>query len=217
MAQQPTEYGVSLDTIKESYGASSFNTALARYIIHLKHPQLSQRQVRNAAEDFHIPFHKVSVFHRIKFISHDPFSINPSADIVVNSIHSEPSCLYKYGKVIPAQFDTAIIKWKMEGVGGIKGEIFYIKLQFFEQALTLLSDYCMGQVHCIFSLPAIGVKSWFSNKPPLHILHMLNGSHRSQGFTQVIIIGFIRYSGIVLMVFNRLVLSQWSLSSRVFT
>jgi hypothetical protein len=132
MSQQPTEYGVSLDTIKESYGASSFNTGLARCIIHLKHPEFSQRQVTNAAEDFHIPFHKVSVFHHIKFISHDPFSTNPSADIVVDSIHSEPPGLDKYGKVIPARFDTAIIKRKMEGVGGIKGKIFYIKLQYFE-------------------------------------------------------------------------------------
>ena len=128
MSQQPTKYGVSLDIIKASYGASSFNTALARYIIHLKHPEFSQRQVRNAAEDFHIPFHKVSVFHHIKFISHDPFSSNPSADIVVDSIHSEPPGLDNYGKVIPARFDTAIIKRKMEGVAGIKGKIFYIKL-----------------------------------------------------------------------------------------
>jgi len=65
------------------------------------------------------------VFHHIKFISHDPFSIDPSADIVVNSIHSKLSWLDKYGKVVPPQFDTAIIKQKMEGVGGIKGEIFY--------------------------------------------------------------------------------------------
>ena len=42
MSQQPTKYGVGLDTIKESYRASSFNTALARYIIHLKHPEFSQ-------------------------------------------------------------------------------------------------------------------------------------------------------------------------------
>ncbi|KIK00485.1 hypothetical protein K443DRAFT_122789 [Laccaria amethystina LaAM-08-1] len=102
MSQRHTEYGVSLDTIKESYRASCFNTVLARYIIHLKHPEFPQRQVTNAAEDFHIPFHKVSVFHRIKFISHDPFSTNPSADIVVDSIHSEPPGLDKYGKVIPA-------------------------------------------------------------------------------------------------------------------
>jgi hypothetical protein len=30
----------------------------------------------------------------------------------------------------------------------------------------LFLDYCVGQVHCIFSLPVVGVKAWFSNKPP---------------------------------------------------
>ena len=50
----------------------------------------------------------------------------------------------------------------MEGVGG---KIFYIKL--LQQAkLMLFADYCVGQVCCIFSIPSVGVKSWFSNKPP---------------------------------------------------
>ena len=30
----------------------------------------------------------------------------------------------------------------------------------------LFLDYCVGQIRCIFSLPSVGVKSWFSHKPP---------------------------------------------------
>jgi len=106
--------------ISEKYRASFFKPALARFIIHLQHPEFNRRQVNAATETFHFPFQKLSVFHHIKFVSHDPFSLDPLADIVVDSIHSEPPQLDKYGKVIPAWFDTAIIKRRMDGTRGIQ-------------------------------------------------------------------------------------------------
>ncbi|KAF8952951.1 hypothetical protein BDZ97DRAFT_1992200 [Flammula alnicola] len=146
---RPSVYGVSLETIKTSYGASQFEAALSRLVVHVQHPQFSRRQVELAASDLHIPFRKLSVFHRLKFISHDPFSVDPLAEIVMDSIHCEPSRHDKNGQVIPGRFDTAVINHKNGGKTGVKG-------------------YCIGQIRCVFTLPSSAVHAWFgSRKSPL--------------------------------------------------
>ena len=101
---------MTLEDIKVHYGAIDFNGALAHYVIHCHNPGFSWHQVENAAANFYIPFHKLSVFHHIKFLFQDPFSIDPSANIVVDSIHCEASQSNKHGTYIPGRFDTAIIK-----------------------------------------------------------------------------------------------------------
>ena len=119
MSARPSVYGVSLEDIKVHYGATDFEGALARYIIHHLNPGFSRLQVENAVTGFYIPFHKVSVFHHIKYISQDPFSINPS---VVDSIHCQASRSDKYGNYIPGRFDMAIIKIENGGpTPGVKG------------------------------------------------------------------------------------------------
>jgi hypothetical protein len=118
---RPSVYGVSLEDIEADYGAIDFKGALARFVIHRQHPEFSQRQVENVAAGFYIPFHKISVFCRIKFISHDPYGLDPSADIVVDSIHCEASRFNKYGTYIPGRSDTAIIKIENGRRAGVKG------------------------------------------------------------------------------------------------
>ena len=61
----------------------------------------SRRQVEDVAARLYIPFHKISVFHHIKFISQDPYSLDPYLDIVVDSIHCEPSRSDRHGSYIP--------------------------------------------------------------------------------------------------------------------
>lgn len=78
-------------------------------------------QVENTVANFNIPFHKVSVYHCIKFIHQDPFSTNPTADVVIDSIHCKPACLDQYGNQIPGQFDTVIIRVENGGWAGLKG------------------------------------------------------------------------------------------------
>jgi hypothetical protein len=124
MAVRPTVYGVSLADVKALYGALHFEAALSRFVIHLQFPQLPRRQVELRASQLHIPFQKLSIFHRIKYISHDPFSAHPLADIVVDSIHCEPARRDKYNKIIPGRFDTAVVNYKNGGKTGVKGQEF---------------------------------------------------------------------------------------------
>ncbi len=116
IGNRPSVYGVSLKDIKVHYRTIDFIGALARYVIHCHNSGFSWHQVENAAADFYIPFHKLSVFHRIKFLSQDPFSTDPSANIVVDSIHCEASQSNKHGTYLPGQFDTAIIKIESGGL-----------------------------------------------------------------------------------------------------
>ena len=121
MALHPTVYGVPITQIEDKYGATHFRAALSRFVVHVQNPEYSRRQVERAAIHLHIPFQKLPVYHRIKFISHDPFCSDPSADIVVDSIHAEPSWSDKNGNTVAGRFDTAVINHKNGGMLGVKG------------------------------------------------------------------------------------------------
>ncbi|KAF9522133.1 hypothetical protein CPB83DRAFT_872088 [Crepidotus variabilis] len=154
MATSPLVYGVSFEEIETKYGATDFKGALSRFVIHSQRPELTKRQVEDAAASLHLPFYKVSVFHRIKFISHDPYSINPSASIVVDSIHCEPTRFNRYNNRIPGRFDTAMVNIANGGRVGVKG-------------------YCVGQIHCVFVLPSKVQKEWFPGQsPPSHLAYV---------------------------------------------
>jgi len=94
MAKHPTNYGVPID------------------ITQYQHPDYSKAQVEATSESLHIPFSKISVFHRIKFFSYDSYSLNPLDEIVADSIHIDPTHSDKYNKVVPGRFDTAIIQFR---------------------------------------------------------------------------------------------------------
>jgi hypothetical protein len=112
MAKHPTHYGVPIDIICSKYGATHFIPALSRFITQYQHPDYSKAQVEAASESIHIPFSKISVFHRLKFFSYDAHSLNPLDEIVVDSIHVDPAHHDKYDKVVPGRFDTAIIQFR---------------------------------------------------------------------------------------------------------
>ena len=123
MSTRPSVYGVSLEDIETRYGALDFKRALSRYVVYCQHPEFSRRQVEDAAAHLYLPFHKISVFHRIKFISKDLYSLDSSAHMVVDSIHCEPSSRHDY---IPGRFDTALINIKDGCQAGVKGTLFRV-------------------------------------------------------------------------------------------
>ena len=121
MALRPSAYGVTVERIVDQYGAVDFVAALSHFVIHVQHPEYSRIDVERAAATLHLPLTKLPVFHRIKFVTQDPFSLNLSADIVVDAIHCEPSRCDKYGYAVPGRFDTAVINHPGGGRAGVKG------------------------------------------------------------------------------------------------
>jgi hypothetical protein len=77
-------------------------------------------QVEAASLSIHIPFQKLSVYHHIKFVSSDPYSIN-SLQTMVDSIHAQLAGLDKYGKGVPGQFDIELITYNGAGICGVSG------------------------------------------------------------------------------------------------
>ena len=123
MAKHPTHRGVPIDDIREKYGATDFIPALSRFIIQYQNPDYSKAQVQTLSDSFHVPFSKISVFHRIKYFSYDPYSLNPLDEIVTDSIHVDPSHFDKYGKEVPGRFDTAIIQIREARDLDMKGKL----------------------------------------------------------------------------------------------
>ncbi|KAF8808923.1 hypothetical protein BYT27DRAFT_7222737 [Phlegmacium glaucopus] len=107
--QHPTHCAVPLDDIHNKYSTMHFILALSRFIAQYQNPEYSKAQVETASHSTHIPFHKLSVFHHVKFVSYDIYALNPLDEVVVDSIHINPVHLDKYWKVVPGRFNTAII------------------------------------------------------------------------------------------------------------
>jgi hypothetical protein len=64
-----------------------FIPALSYFVAQYQHPEYLKAQVEAASTSVHIPFSKISVFHWLKFISYDVYSLNPLNKTVVDSIH----------------------------------------------------------------------------------------------------------------------------------
>jgi len=129
MAKHPTHRGVPIEVICTKYGATQFIPALSWFIAQYQHPEYSKAQVKVASDHIHIPFSKVSVFHRVKFVSYDVYSLHPLDESVVDSIHVDPVHFDKYRKIVPGRFDTAIIQVKDSRSDlGLKGTVFDIRL-----------------------------------------------------------------------------------------
>ncbi|EDR06040.1 uncharacterized protein LACBIDRAFT_329283 [Laccaria bicolor S238N-H82] len=112
MAKHPTHQGVPIDVICTKYGATQFIPALSCFVAQYQHPEYLKAQVEAASTSIHIPFSKISVFHHLKFISYDVYSLNPLDKIVVDSIHTDPVHFDKYRNVVPGRFDTAVVRVK---------------------------------------------------------------------------------------------------------
>ena len=135
MAKHPTHRGVPIEVICTKYGATQFIPALSRFVAQYQHPEYSKAQVEDASTSIHIPFSKISVFHRLKFVSYDVYSLNPLDEIVVDSIHTDPAHFDKYGNVVPGRFDTIVVRVKDSDGGtnlNLKGSMFSCSFLWFK-------------------------------------------------------------------------------------
>jgi hypothetical protein len=102
LPRYPSKYGVSLDSLTDNYGTSHFADGLADFVIKFNNPQLTTRQVQNAASDLLIPFQRCSVFHCLKLRDHN--------NQVKDTVHAQPEHKNKEGCNVPGRFDTVLVK-----------------------------------------------------------------------------------------------------------
>jgi hypothetical protein len=101
MTKHPSRYSVPLSDIINNYGATYFRDAFATYWAQLcSKPDARPRDVQQAADDYILPFQKVSAFHKIKFFHADPEGYTGSSE-VQDAIHAQPARQDRCNKEIP--------------------------------------------------------------------------------------------------------------------
>ncbi|KAJ7826003.1 hypothetical protein B0H14DRAFT_3088530 [Mycena olivaceomarginata] len=153
MTKFPSAYGVKLSDLTDNYRAEYFRDAFARFVIGFQNPDFSKHQVEAAAADYFLPFHSVSVYHKIKFWNEDPLGRENAGD-TLDVVHIQPSYTNKHGRRIGGRFDTVMAN---DGTGehmGIKG-------------------YRVGHVRAVFSLSECVLNVVFTGpKPAKHLAYM---------------------------------------------
>ncbi|KAI0685649.1 hypothetical protein BC835DRAFT_1455506 [Cytidiella melzeri] len=142
LAKRPSVMGVTVEGVVADYGARFFKAALARFIALTNQPEITRTQLERAVWDIHLPFRKVRVWHRIKFLQEDPCTRKLKT---VDSIHAQPSRTNSQKKLIPGRFDTALVNDGSGGLTGIKG-------------------YHVGRVRLVFSLPPAARRLLFTHE-----------------------------------------------------
>ena len=137
-----------------------FIPALSCFTSQYQNPEYSKAQVKTASHSIHIPFNKLSVFHRIKFVSYNLYALNLLDEVIVDSIHVDPVHLNKYQKVVPGHFDTAIINVASGNDSGVQGVSCQVSM-IFKSQLSILIGLSVGQIQCIFTLLSTAVGLWF--------------------------------------------------------
>jgi hypothetical protein len=92
---------------------------LARFIALANNPALTRVQLEGNLHNIQILFHKVHIWHRIKFLREDPVSRNTTT---ADSIHVQPSTTDNRGHSVPCRFDTALVNDGTGGDTGVEGK-----------------------------------------------------------------------------------------------
>lgn len=109
MTRYPSVNRVGYDDLALKYGAIDFQDALGDFIAAYKSTAGSAATVRTRGAETLIPFRTVPVYHKVKFVADDQQGSNNEPDIV-DAIHSRPEQMDSQGRVIPARFDTVLIR-----------------------------------------------------------------------------------------------------------
>lgn len=167
MPQHPTLKSVSFQTLVNDYRAMIFQDALADFIVHVNYPGVSLATLRNHACNTLIPFHKVSVFHRIKFTASQ---ISDKLEIV-DSVQVHPAQTNTHGQIIPKRFNTVLVSGEEYGIHPNKGK----PVQINEDLTDCYSGDQIAQVWVVFKIPDYVINRVFPSgdvTPPKHLAYV---------------------------------------------
>lgn len=115
MTRHPSVRALKISDISSKYAATFFRDALARYIVHENHPNLSLHEVERASAGVFLPFSKIPVYHRIKVWIKDVFGLGTHLNDYKDIIHVQPARQDKHGTNLPARFDTILVRHPNHG------------------------------------------------------------------------------------------------------
>ncbi|KAG1733538.1 hypothetical protein EDB19DRAFT_1830919 [Suillus lakei] len=149
MTKHPSAKSVSLEKLTTDYGTTHFQDALAHYIAQQSQGNdpapLHGHALDVLAHDIHFPFHRLPVFHKVKWCLVDAHG-HGNARITLDSVYAKPQC--KFGsRLIARQSDTALVR-----LGANSKD---------------LREFHVGQVRVIFTLPPKSIPLLFP--PTIHL------------------------------------------------
>ncbi|KAK7439988.1 hypothetical protein VKT23_017241 [Stygiomarasmius scandens] len=166
MAKHPSVRGIPVSSLVQDYGATHFIDAIQRFVAQYQTPdrRWTRTTLEKAATYTHLPFRKVSVFHRVKFTENDRYSIRAGhptcSKSTVDSIHCQPARRDNRNKMVPGRFDTALISTSDN-------------LDTSKAGLTGLR---VGQVRCVFEIAESALRMMFDERdvprPPKHLCYV---------------------------------------------
>ncbi|KAF8661336.1 hypothetical protein AX16_001431 [Volvariella volvacea WC 439] len=159
MSKHPSVYSVPLLYLKARYGAVHFLPALSRYLVLLNQPSMTRLRLEQEIEALRYPTVKFPVWHRIKFIKTDSFSLETSTD---DSIHAQPSQHDRKGRPVPARLDTVLVRIASGATDNARGE---------GPARSNAHLFRVAQVRAVFTVP-VSVQESILN-PGVHVPRFL--------------------------------------------
>ncbi|KAG2078736.1 hypothetical protein BDR04DRAFT_1124421 [Suillus decipiens] len=133
LAKHPSVKQVTFASLADQYGATHFQAAIARFVVHIMQPDLTARQAEDAAYHVILPFQSVAVFYKVQYSTVDDAGmLNP---VTIDAIHVRPAQHDHYNRRVPARFNTALVNLGNGRKLGVEG-------------------YHVAQVRMVFSLSA---------------------------------------------------------------
>ncbi|KAJ7750298.1 hypothetical protein B0H16DRAFT_1843487 [Mycena metata] len=131
MTLHPTRESVPFDKLIQDYGAQFFRDALARFVVSTNHPEYSARQIETYSANLAMPFRRVPVYHKIKWVTeHLP-------DATIDSVHATPVTKNTRGKPVPGRFDTVLVNLGTGKETGVDGYRVGQVQQIFNAGITV--------------------------------------------------------------------------------
>ncbi|KAG2338131.1 hypothetical protein BDR05DRAFT_978271 [Suillus weaverae] len=149
MTKHPSTKSVSLEKLATDYGATHFRDALARFIAQQSQGNdpvpLDSQALDVLAHDIHFPFHRLPVFHKVKWCSVDAHG-HGDAHVTLESVHAKPQRNVG-ARLIARLSDTALVRVGMNSKD--------------------LRDFRVGQVRVMFTFPPKSIPLLFP--PTVHL------------------------------------------------
>ena len=108
VTRYPSHKALSFARIEERYGATNFQTALKRFILQFKHPDLSSRELESFTSTYNLPFRSVSVWNKVKFWNQDALKRRDAPE-TMDVVHAHPAYRDTQGRIAAGRFDTALV------------------------------------------------------------------------------------------------------------
>ena len=171
MTQNPTLKSVSFQSLASDYGATLFQDALADFIAHINNPGVSTAALRDRSHNTLIPFCEVPVFHKIKFTA----SQNSNGSEVVDSVQVHPTQTNPRGRIIPARFDTILVREGQYTMHPNKGKLILSLIHAAEDLTNYYPGDQIAQVRVVFKIPEMAINLVFPSDdtiPPKHLAYV---------------------------------------------